>query len=199
MNKEYLRKGRTGQKQKTREKILLAAKELQERDDEFTLEKVAEHAGVSRATIYRYYSDKDVLSAEAVLDMRTLTPAQILEDYQDADLESTLLGIQEYYNKLTIDNERAFRKYLSVLLNPDNQVSLRGARRVRTLTEAIEQKKAPISAADRNRLVYLATLMMGVEAFIVTRDVCRLDEKASEDVLQWGLKTLLKGITREEQ
>ena len=198
MSKEYLRKGRTGQKQKTREKILQAAKELQDRDDEFTLEKVAEHAGVSRATIYRYYSDKDVLSAEAVLDMRTLTPKQILTSYRDADLESTLLGIQEYYNKLTIDNERAFRKYLSVLLNPDNQVSLRGARRVQTLAQALAEKEAPISSADRQKLIYLATLMMGVEAFIVTRDVCRLDEKTSQEVLQWGLKTLLKGISRED-
>ena len=199
MSKDYLKKGRTGQKQKTREKILQAAKELQDRDDEFTLEKVAEHAGVSRATIYRYYSDKDVLSAEAVLDMRTLTPEQILSSYRDADLESTLLGIQEYYNKLTIDNERAFRKYLSVLLNPDNQVSLRGERRVQTLARALAEKEAPISGADRQNLIYLATLMMGVEAFIVTRDVCRLDEETSQEVLQWGLKTLLKGIQRKDQ
>src|SRR5210317_1577494 len=134
MKNEYLNKGRTGQKQKTREKILQAAKEIQGKGVEFSLEKVAEMAGISRATIYRYYSNNDILSAEAVLDMRTRTPDQILSAFTKADLETTLLGIQQYYNTLAIKNEKAFRKYLSVILNPENPVSVRGARRIRTLS-----------------------------------------------------------------
>jgi hypothetical protein len=35
---------------------------------------------------------------------------------------------------------------------------------------------------------------MGIEAFIVTRDVCQLDEESAEEVLQWGLKTMIKGL-----
>lgn len=194
MKNEYLSKGRTGQKQKTREKILQAAKELQGQGVEFSLEKVAEVAGISRATIYRYYSNKDILSAEAVLDMRTQTPDQILSKFSQADLETTLLGIQWYYNTLAIKNEMAFRKYLSVILNPENPVSARGARRIQTLSKAIEGKDSTISRKDQEKLIYLATLMMGIEAFIVTRDVCQLDEDTSEEILQWGLKTLLKGV-----
>ena len=194
MKNEYLNKGRTGQKQKTREKILQAAKEIQGKGVEFSLEKVAEMAGISRATIYRYYSNKDILSAEAVLDMRTRTPDQILSAFNKADLETTLLGIQQYYNTLAIKNEKAFRKYLSVILNPENPVSVRGARRIRTLSRAVQDKESSISGKDRERLVYMATLMMGIEAFIVTRDVCQLDEESSEEILQWGLKTLIKGV-----
>ena len=194
MKNDYLNKGRTGQKQKTREKILQAAKELQGKGVEFSLEHVAKVAGVSRATIYRYYSNKDILSAEAVLDMRTRTPDQILSEFPESDLETTLLGIQQYYNTLAIKNEKAFRKYLSVFLNPENPVSVRGARRIQTLSRAVEEKNSSISGKDQERLVYMATLMMGIEAFIVTRDVCRLDEGSSEEVLQWGLKTLIKGL-----
>lgn len=194
MEDEYLKKGRIGQKQKTREKILRAAHEIQGRGAELTLENVAEKAGISRATIYRYYSNKDVLSAEAVLDIKTLTPEQILSKYEEEDLETTLLGIQKYYNRLAIDNEPSFRKYLSVILNPDNQVSVRGARRVRTLLKALDLKQSWIKNEDRENLIYMATLMMGIEALIVTRDVCRLDEISAEEVLQWGMKTLLAGI-----
>jgi AcrR family transcriptional regulator len=193
MKNEYLRRGRTAQKQKTREKILQAAHRLQHKGGEFTLEKVAERAGISRATIYRYYSNKDVLSAEAVLDMRTRSPEQILLDQKDGSLEEAFLGIQEYYNQLAQDNERAFRKYLSVLLDEDNQVNERGARRVRTLTGAMDKYEVPLSQEEKKKLVYLATLMMGIEALIVTRDVCRLDENESKEVLKWGLNTLLKG------
>ncbi len=198
MKSEYLSKGRTGQKQKTREKILQAAKELQGDGVEFSLEKVAQAAGISRATIYRYYSNKDILSAEAVLDMRTQTPEQILSEFPQADLETTLLGIQRYYNTLAIKNERAFRKYLSVILNPENPVSVRGARRIRTLSEAVEGRNHNISEEDQEKLVYIATLMMGIEAFIVTRDVCQLDEDTSEEILQWGLKTLIRGLQCKE-
>ena len=194
MKNDYLSKGRTGQKQKTREKILQAAKDLQERGMEFNLETVAKIAGISRATIYRYYSNKDILSAEAVLDMRTRTPDQILAEYSQADLQTTLLGIQQYYNTLAINNEKAFRKYLSVILNPENPISVRGARRVRTLTSALGDKKHSLSEEDQKRLIYIATLMMGIEAFIVTRDVCQLDEETAEEVLQWGLKTMIKGL-----
>ncbi len=105
-----------------------------------------------------------------------------------------MLGIQRYYNTLAIKNEKAFRKYLSVILNPENPVSVRGARRIQTLSRAVEDKNSSISGKDQERLVYMATLMMGIEAFIVTRDVCRLDEGSSEEVLQWGLKTLIKGL-----
>ena len=194
MKNDYLSKGRTGQKQKTREKILQAAKDLQGKGMEFNLETVAKIAGVSRATIYRYYSNKDILSAEAVLDMRTRTPDQILAEYSQADLETTLLGIQQYYNTLAINNEKAFRKYLSVILNPENPISVRGARRIRTLTNALVGKKHSLSEEDQKRLIYIATLMMGIEAFIVTRDVCQLDKEAAEEVLQWGLKTVIKGL-----
>jgi AcrR family transcriptional regulator len=194
MNDGYLKKGRIGQKQKTREKILRAAHEIQGRGIELTLENVAEKAGISRATIYRYYSNKDVLSAEAVLDIKTLTTEQILSKYEEEDLETTLLGIQKYYNRLAIDNERSFRKYLSVILNPDNPVSARGARRVRTLLKALELKPSRIRNEDRENLIYMATLMMGIEALIVTRDVCRLNETSAEKALQWGMKTLLAGM-----
>jgi AcrR family transcriptional regulator len=194
MKNDYLSKGRTGQKQKTREKILQAAKEIQGEKAEFNLENVAKRAGISRATIYRYYSNRDILSAEAVLDMRTRTPEQILSEFSQADLETTLLGIQRYYNDLAIKNEKAFRKYLSVILNPENPVSARGARRIRTLSKALEDKKSSFSNRDQQRLIYMATLMMGIEAFIVTRDVCQLDEESAEEVLEWGLKTMIKGL-----
>jgi hypothetical protein len=95
---------------------------------------------------------------------------------------------------LAINNEKAFRKYLSVILNPENPISVRGARRIRTLTSALVGKKHALSEEDQKRLVYIATLMMGIEAFIVTRDVCQLDGEAAEEVLQWGLKTVIKGL-----
>jgi hypothetical protein len=57
----------------------------------------------------------------------------------------------------------------------------------------MDKYEVPLSQEEKKKLVYMATLMMGIEALIVTRDVCRLEENESKEVLKWGLNTLLKG------
>ena len=195
MKEAYLEKGRRDQKKRTRNKLLEAAHSLLREGAEFTLEAVAERAGVSRATAYRYYSNKDVLSAEAVLDMRTRHPDAILDELEPASLRDTLAGIQRYYNSLTAENEAAFRTYLSVILSADNQVNQRGARRVQALERALHDKGSAIPEEHRERFVHLATLLMGIEAYIVMKDVCGLDAKTADATLEWGLQCLLKGVT----
>ncbi len=194
MKETYLEKGRSGQKRRTRDKLLDAAHSLLREGGEFSLEAVAERAGVSRATVYRYYSNKDVLSAEAVLDMRTRHPDAILETLEQEDLRTTLAGILNYYNKLTADNEAAFRTYLSVILSADNEVNQRGARRVQTLERALQDKGRLIPEEHRERFVHIATLLMGIEAYIVMKDVCGLNTQAADDTLAWGLQCLLNGV-----
>lgn len=194
MSESYLDQGRSNQKRQTRNNLLKAAKQLLGRDEEFTLDKVAQIAGVSRATIYRYYSDKDVLSAEAVLDMRTTPPESVVDSLSDHSLSKTLRGIQHYYNSLTADNEKAFRKYLSVILDADKEVNKRGGRRIRALEKALAEKGRQLPEAERTNLVRIATLLMGIEAYIVMKDVCGLDTEEADATLEWGLQTLLRGI-----
>lgn len=197
MSDAYLDQGRKNQKRQTRNSILRAAKELLGMDAEFSLERVAEIAGVSRATIYRYYSDKDVLSAEAVLDMRTTPPETVVETQSGRDLPDVLMGVQEYYNSLTANNEKAFRKYLSVILDADKEVNKRGARRIRALEKALADKGQHLSETQRTRLAHIGTLLMGIEAYIVMKDVCGLSTEQADATLEWGMQTLLEGISRE--
>ena len=63
MNKSKFSSGRVNQKLKTREKILRAALDLLKTKVEFSLEDVAENMGSSRATVYRYFSNIDLLCA----------------------------------------------------------------------------------------------------------------------------------------
>ena len=44
----------------------------------------------------------------------------------------------------------------------------------------------------------LATTLMGMEPFIVTKDVCGLDNEASKEVLRWGLELIIKGLEQKE-
>lgn len=76
-----------------------------------------------RATIYRYYSNMDLLSAEAVLDMQASTPEVVFESLTGTDLTDKMIEIQDYYNRLVLNNETAFRKYLAIVINDKTAAS----------------------------------------------------------------------------
>ena len=192
MSKKYINSGRKNQKLKTRDQILKSTQDLMDSGDDFSLEDVAKKADISRATIYRYYSNVDILAAEAILDLNTKSSEELVESVQDKDIRTAIMDIQDYYNDLTLDFEAGFRKYMSVILNGPASKSMRGARRKKTLLMIMEQKSPNLSAEEREKLANLATVLMGVEAFVVTKDVCGLDNKQSKELLNWGLNLILE-------
>ncbi|WP_298246143.1 TetR/AcrR family transcriptional regulator [uncultured Christiangramia sp.] len=196
MNKQYIQKGRKTQKLKTRDKILRSTQKLLEKNKDISLEDVAKEADISRATIYRYYSSIDVLAAEAVLDLNTKSSEDLYDEVAGKDLEEAILSMQDYYNQLTIDNESGFRKYMSVVLNNDQSDKMRGARRKKSLMMLLENKAQQMSAEDKENLANIATVLMGVEAFVVTKDMCGLNNEDSKKLLNWGLEKLLESILK---
>ncbi|MDX1718831.1 MAG: TetR/AcrR family transcriptional regulator [Salegentibacter mishustinae] len=115
MNKKYLNTGRTNQKLGTRNLILKTAQKFLRSGLDFNLEDITKEAGISRATVYRYFSNIDILAAEAGLDISTKDPLQLYEEVKGKDVEKQVLRIQ-HYNNLAIDHEMLFRKYLSTVL-----------------------------------------------------------------------------------
>ena len=194
MKDEYTSTGRKLQKLKTRKNILSSAQKLLAKGSHFTLEDVAEDASISRATIYRYYSNVEVLSAEAGLDLNTKSPDAIYKELQDQDLQAVILGIQDYFNQLALDNEQAFRKYLSVVLTSTAETRQRGARRTKTLDLALSENHGSLNQLEIENLNHIATILMGIEPLIVSKDVCRLNNTESLELLKWGLQMILKGI-----
>jgi hypothetical protein len=191
MNSKYVKSGRTNQKLATRKKILSGAKYFIDKGETFTLEDVAKKVEISRATVYRYYSNLDVLTSEAAL----YTPKDYKSIYNDLchlQTNEVLLGIQEYYNNFTIENENAFRKYLSVVISTKDRENKRGARRNKTIQLALKNQNIP--QKDKDKIANFVTILMGIEPIIVSKDVCRLDNDQSKDLLKWGLEMVLKGI-----
>ena len=65
MSTDYLESGRTRQKQRTRDQLIAAARELITAGDTPRVEEVAEAAGISRPTAYRYFASQAELLAAA--------------------------------------------------------------------------------------------------------------------------------------
>lgn len=193
MKNKYVQSGRVNQKKETRSRILASAQELMNQGQDFTLDDIAQHAGISRATIYRYFSNVEILANEAVLDISTKKPEVLHEELKDLELNAELLGIQDYFNTLAIDHENAFRKYLSVSITDDPSKIKRGARRITANKLAL--KRSGLSAKKQKDLAHLLTVMMGIEPLIVAKDVCGLDNQQSRKLLKWGMELIMKGLS----
>ena len=194
MKEKYVDTGRKKQKLKTRAKILASAQSFLLKGEEFSLEDVAEHAGISRATVYRYYSKVEFLAFEAGLDLNTEKPEAVYEKLQHLNTEEAILGIQDHYNRFTIENEPALRKYLSLVITGRGTGKKRGARRKKALDIALKQNDLKLSKDEIGKLSIIATVLMGMEPVIITKDVCHLDNQKSLEILEWGLKMVLRGI-----
>ena len=196
MKRNYIETGRVNQKLETREQILISAQYFMSKGLSFTLEDVAKKAGISRATIYRYYSNKDVLANEAGLDLNTEAPESIYNSLTHRRLHDQIYGVQDYFNQLAIDNEKAFRNYLSTNIISETQEKKRGARRKITMEMVLET--TDISKDDQIKLSNIMTVLMGIEPMIVAKDVLELNDQEAKDLLKWGAEQILKGFLERE-
>ena len=198
MNDQFLKEGRVNQKLQTRSEILRSAQMLLNKESLITLEKVAEHAGISRATIYRYFSNIELLTTEALLHTHFLRPEELQKEVVGLNLDETLHTLQQHYNTISQEHELVFRRYLSVTLKESiiSKKKLRGARRVEALKLALKPFEKLLSKKDHMRLIHISTLLMGIDALLVCKDVCELNNDEANELLEWALDLILDGIRR---
>ena len=196
-----LNEGRINQKIKTRVRIVNAAKDILSKNRNTSLEEVAQKAKVSRATIYRYFPNLDLLCTEASLDIHYQSPDALFEEVKDKTLENRIYYIQNYYNQLAQDHELIFRRYLSAVLNESitSKKKIRGARRVEAMDLILNSSKNEMSKKDLKRLKNIASILMGIDSLIVAKDVCGLTNKEANETLKWGIEMILKGIQSNDQ
>lgn len=197
MNKDYINSGRANQKQETRDRILKSAQYFLKEGIEFSLEDVAKKTGISRATIYRYYSNAEILAAEASLDINTLSPEEIFKNLEPKNFEEQVLGIQDYFNTHAVVNENAFRKYLSVVIASNPSSIKRGARRKKTMQLAFENTN--FKTKDKKDLTNLLIILMGIEPLIIAKDVARLNNQEAMRLMKWGIQLILKGYFESQK
>ena len=199
MSEDYIASGRKRQKQKTRDSILNSAKKFLTKGDDFTIEDIAEDISISRATVYRYFSNVEVLAKEAGLELNMESPESIVESLEHLPIPEKFVAIQAYFNQLTLANEAAFRRYLSLVITASPKPTTRGARRMKTLRRALASQGLNLSEKEEEQLIVVATALMGIEPLIVTKDVCGLSDQQSTEALAWGLDMMLKGIAADSK
>lgn len=172
---------RTGQKQRTRDAILDGARRLLARGEPVTVAAAAAEHRISRATAYRYFSDPQALTLEAGL--ATLVPPYEEVIAGTTDLRSRLSSIAAAMIRLTLENETAFRQYLSHAVTAPDGTRTRGARRVAYMKRALEELPHDLSPAEQGDLVASLSTIAGVEGLVALTDVAGTDTATAARLL----------------
>ena len=166
--------------------------------------EAAEAARVSRATAYRYFPTQGALVEESVKEV--LVPRsqweEILAGHRDLAarverLAATVIG-------LVRENEALLRGALLLSLEQWAKIQAgeelgeqpieRGGR-LEGIQAALEPFEGKLDAAELRRLAIALSLVTGVEARIVMRDIWRLDDDEAGQVTLWIAHTLARAAT----
>jgi AcrR family transcriptional regulator len=187
---------RVNQKRRTRSELLRTARAIIEKGEQPSVAEVADQAGISRATAYRYFSTPDDMIREAVLD-GVATSITLEPPSGAADVQRHLDKLVSDVFRMILDNEAVFRTLLSTSATGNNQ-NRRGGRRISWLKETLNPLADQMPSKDFQRLINALSLVMGIESMVVMRDICDLEPEAAEAVLRWTARTLLEGAMRGE-
>ena len=185
--------------------MLDAAITLMQEGQSPSVSDVAEAAGVSRATSYRYFpSQADLVNA--VVDA-ALGP--ILEwAPRSAHVEERVADLMEVSLRRIGEFEATFRAALRLSLDQwaktragtlGPEAPLSRGHRVELLRNAVAPLHGVVSEQDLDRLAKGLSLVFGIEAFVVLKDIWKMEQDEVEQTITWVARALLSSINTVER
>lgn len=168
-----------------------------------SVSEVAEAAGVSRATAYRYFPSQAAL-VQAVVG-EALGP--ILNWRSDAqDSEQRIADLFDFAMPRIERFEATFKAALKLSLeqwaqqeagNLDGEPRFKRGHRVELLRQALAPLNSVLSGKEMERLAQALSLIFGVEVLIVLKDIWGLDGKEARQIAGWAAGALVRAAVQE--
>ena len=192
MSTPYERGGRTRQKQRTREALVAAARDLIAQGGTApTVEAAARAAFVSRTTAYRYFPTQNALLVAAHPEITALT----LVPYDAGDdPEKRLLGAVAAFIDVIVATEQQQRTMLRLSLDPETpneSLPLRQGRAITWFEEALEPLQPRHTRAEIHQLALSVRSAVGIEALVWLTDVGGLTREEAAERMLWSARALL--------
>lgn len=185
--------GRQSQKNRTRMALVKAAGDLLREGRQPTVTDVAEAAGISRATAYRYFPTHEMLLAEVALFAvgGPLFPAQPA----NAPVPEAVGRLVRRVGAWAYANEQPLRTLLRLSLDPASGVQRPGHRR-QWIAEALAPLRRQLDPQTYNKLSKALTLMLGIDPIVVMTDIAGASREQALDALEWSARALVEAALR---
>jgi AcrR family transcriptional regulator len=189
----YELEGRTQQKQRTRDALVAAARELVAQGLTPTVEDAASAASISRTTAYRYFSSQRSLLAAAHPETAA---ASLLPPNPPDDPETRLDLVVKAFTKVIVDSESQQRTMLRLSLEADGSdradLPLRQGRAIAWIEEALEPLRDKLGDDELRRLVLAIRSATGIEALIWLTDIAGLSRREAVKVMRWSAMAMCR-------
>jgi AcrR family transcriptional regulator len=186
--------GRARQKQRTREALVTAARQLVADGGVPTIEAVAESAGISRTTAYRYFPNQSSLLAAAHPEIRA---ASLLTRPEETDVAKRLDDVVCQFTKLIVETEHQQRTMLRLSLTEDRpELPLRQGRAIGWIAEALQPLRDELTSKELHRLVLAIRATIGIEAMVWLVDVAGLSRAQAVRLMRRSAAALLADARR---
>ena len=193
MSTAYELSGRVDQKRRTRDALVVAARELVAEGLTPTVEAAAEAASISRTTAYRYFPNQHALLVAAHPEVGTVS--MLPADAPD-DVGLRLDLVVEAYTRTLLDTESQQRTMLRLSLEATSeeraQLPLRQGRVVPWIEEALAPLRSDLADADIHRLALAIRSATGIEALAWLTDVAGLSRDDALGLMRWSAGALLQ-------
>lgn len=193
MSIPYELAGRTHQKQRTRQALVAAAREIMAQGVTPTVDAAATRASISRTTAYRYFPNQRtlLLSAHPEIEARSLLPGN-----PPQDPEARLDIVIRTFLRLIVDTEAQQRAMLRLSLEPDpslrGELPLRQGRAIVWIAEALAPLGDRMSQAELKRLAVAIRSTAGIEALVWLTDIAGLSREAAVRVMRRSARAVLQ-------
>lgn len=199
--------GRVNQKARTRNALLASAADLLRRGLKPTVEEAAAAAGISKRTAYRYFVSQEHLLADAALESMRGNFEGIMSEPLLLDQPSERLAcLVSAIAKNCTDNETELRIMMRASLDQaiegepgGGSTRMRGQRRLDWIHQVLAPTRESLPADIFERLVSSLAVTIGIDAFLILRDICQLPPDRIESVMSWMSQTLLEATLREAE
>ncbi len=195
MTMPYEATGRQAQKQRTRAALAAAAQQLFDEGASPTVDQVADAAGISRSTAYRYFPNQRALLAVAFPETGT---GSLLPDPPPRDVRTRLDLAVQGLARFNLRWQSALRAQLRASLEPGRQQPpLRQGRAIAWLEDALSPLRATHPAVDAHRLAVAIRAATGIESLVWLSDIAGMDDEEYVELARWTARSLLEATMRD--
>lgn len=193
--------GRVAQKQRTRSQLLQAARELRSAGRVPSVAEVADAAGISRTTAYRYFPTQETLLAEATADPLIDAVKEAIARVRDQS--DVLERVDAVFSELAprlLQHEPELRTLLKISLENSleeahaRHIPLLSGHWVRAWDGILEPLRRDVAPKRYALMVRTLGTLLSVETLNVLSDACDLDEKATIDAIRSAARAMVRGF-----
>lgn len=192
--------GRTGQKQRTRDALIAAARKLVAQGKTPTVEDAAKAAAISRTTAYRYFPNQRALlvAAHPETEISSLLPPTSSDD-PAARLEAVILA----FTRLIADTEPQQRTMLRISLEADATEHapglLRQGRAIGWIKDALSPLRTCMPERALGRLILAIRSATGIEARVWLTDVAKLSSDDAIELMRWSARAMYRTAVADNE